>query len=95
MRARLPRLLTVCYVFVWCLALVRCLHRLSTRAGSVPVDNIIRESLKQRMIEHRRTRDAAFVIDPEVTHEPLLAKLTRLHSIAEGKCKWRFSLWVG
>ncbi|KAF8604613.1 hypothetical protein BDV93DRAFT_507541 [Ceratobasidium sp. AG-I] len=48
--------------------------------------NIIRESLKQRMIEHRRTRDAAFVIDPEVAHEPLLAKLTRLHSIAEGKC---------
>ncbi|KAG8746510.1 hypothetical protein FRC10_004644 [Ceratobasidium sp. 414] len=48
--------------------------------------NIIRESLKQRMIEHRRTRDAAFVVDPEVNHEPLLAKLTRLHSIAEGKC---------
>ncbi|KAG8768721.1 hypothetical protein FRC12_005401 [Ceratobasidium sp. 428] len=53
---------------------------------SRPSDNIIRESLKQRMIEHRRTRDAAFVVDPEVTHEPLLAKLTRLHSIAEGKC---------
>ncbi|KAG8700973.1 hypothetical protein FRC09_005635 [Ceratobasidium sp. 395] len=51
--------------------------------------NIIRESLKQRMIEHRRTRDAAFVVDPEVTHEPLLAKLTRLHSIAEGKCQVR------
>ncbi|KAG9098658.1 hypothetical protein FS749_003326 [Ceratobasidium sp. UAMH 11750] len=48
--------------------------------------NIIRESLKQRMIEHRRTRDAAFVVDPDVNHEPLLAKLTRLHSIAEGKC---------
>ncbi|CEL55161.1 hypothetical protein RSOLAG1IB_01169 [Rhizoctonia solani AG-1 IB] len=49
--------------------------------------NIIRESLKQRMIEHRRTRDAAFIVDPEVSHEPLLAKLTRLHSIAEGKCQ--------
>lgn len=57
------------------------------RVGSGPIDNIIRESLKQRMIEHRRTRDAAFVIDPEVAHEPLLAKLTRLHSIAEGKCE--------
>ncbi|EUC65044.1 fungal zn(2)-cys(6) binuclear cluster domain protein [Rhizoctonia solani AG-3 Rhs1AP] len=49
--------------------------------------NIIRESLKQRMIEHRRTRDAAFIVDPEVSHEPLLAKLTRLHAIAEGKCQ--------
>ncbi|QRW17673.1 Fungal Zn(2)-Cys(6) binuclear cluster domain [Rhizoctonia solani] len=49
--------------------------------------NIIRESLKQRMIEHRRTRDAAFIVDPDVSHEPLLAKLTRLHSIAEGKCQ--------
>ncbi|CCO30677.1 hypothetical protein BN14_04707 [Rhizoctonia solani AG-1 IB] len=39
------------------------------------------------MIEHRRTRDAAFIVDPEVSHEPLLAKLTRLHSIAEGKCQ--------
>ncbi|KAG9124802.1 hypothetical protein FRC07_010200 [Ceratobasidium sp. 392] len=27
-----------------------------------------------------------FECHPEVTHEPLLAKLTRLHSIAEGKC---------
>ncbi|CUA75867.1 Protein Ycf2 (chloroplast) [Lotus japonicus] [Rhizoctonia solani] len=49
--------------------------------------NIIRESLKQRMIEHRRTRDAAFIVDPDVSHEPLLAKLTRLHAIAEGKCQ--------
>ncbi|QRW03794.1 Fungal Zn(2)-Cys(6) binuclear cluster domain [Ceratobasidium sp. AG-Ba] len=49
--------------------------------------NIIRESLKQRIIEHRRTRDAAFVVDPEVNHEPLLGKLTRLHSIAETKLR--------
>ncbi|ELU40099.1 fungal zn(2)-Cys(6) binuclear cluster domain-containing protein [Rhizoctonia solani AG-1 IA] len=40
-----------------------------------------------QMIEHRRTRDAAFIVDPDVSHEPLLAKLTRLHSIAEGKCQ--------